>query len=132
MNTTTKLILVTLSLLVISTASIARDSHRNSALGYSGGHHSQKSSVYLGYSKNRNHHYKKHYSYNRHSTRSYDDNYNRNYKQHSYNTNYRRPCHPTSKTIIDHYGNYKNIGGTMCYDSNGYGYIVGGSRYLRH
>ena len=132
MNTPTKLILISLGLLVMSTSVSARDSHRNSslALGYSGGHYGQHSSVYLGYSKNRNHHYKKHYSYKRYSTRSYGNNYN--YNRHSYNNNVRTSCHPVSKTIVDHYGQYQNVGGTMCYDSYGQGYIVNGSRFFKH
>lgn len=132
MNTATKLLLVALSLLVISTSAIARDSHRNSSisLGYSGGHNSHHSSVYLGYSNKRNHHNKKHYSYNSYPTRSYGNHHN--YYRNSYNNNYQKACHPVSKRTVDHYGHYKDVGGTMCYDSYGQGYVVNGSRYLKH
>jgi len=132
MNTATKLLLIALGLLVISTSAIARDSHRKSStsLGYSGGYNSHHSTVYLAYSHKRNHHYKKHYSYNPYSTRSYGRHHN--YQRNSYNIHYQKSCHPVSKTIVDRYGDYKNIGGTMCYDSYGQGYIVSGSRHLRH
>jgi len=139
MHTATKLLLVALGLLVISTSALARDSHRKSSLslGYSGGHNSHHSTVYLAYSQKRNHHYKKHYSYNRkhysynpYSTRSYGRHHN--YQRNSYNNHYQKSCHPVNKAIVDRYGDYKNIGGTMCYDRYGQGYIVSGSRYLKH
>jgi len=132
MNTATKLLLVAFSLLVMSTSAIARDSHRNSSisLGYSGGHSSHHSSVYLGYSNKRNHHTKKHDSYNSYSTSSYRRQHN--YQRNSYNNHYQKSCRPVSKIIVDAYGHYQNVGGTMCYDSYGQGYIVNGSRYLKH
>lgn len=38
-------------------------------------------------------------------------------------------CHPVRKTVTDRHNRYKEIGGTMCYDKSGQGYIVAGSRY---
>lgn len=43
--------------------------------------------------------------------------------------NNRKSCHPVSKYTYDDYGNRHKIGGTMCYDKYGEGYIVEGSRY---
>ncbi len=42
-----------------------------------------------------------------------------------------RACQPVSKTGYWH-GRKAKIGGTMCYDAYGNGYIVNGSRYLIH
>ena len=39
-------------------------------------------------------------------------------------------CHPVSKWVTDHYGNHTKVGGTMCYDHYGQGYVIPGSRYL--
>lgn len=43
---------------------------------------------------------------------------------------YHRDCHPVYKIVYDHYGQPMKIGGTMCYDEYGNGYVVPGSRYL--
>jgi hypothetical protein len=51
----------------------------------------------------------------------------------AYNNNhyrqYQKSCHPVSKTVTDRHGRYQDIGGTMCYDRAGRGYVVSGSRY---
>lgn len=44
---------------------------------------------------------------------------------------YGKACHPVSKSDYWH-GRYAKIGGTMCYDHYGYGYVVPGSRYVIH
>jgi len=41
-----------------------------------------------------------------------------------------RSCRTVSKMGYDAYGNAARIGGTMCYDDYGQGYIVPGSRYI--
>lgn len=130
MNTTLKLILLALGLLVISTVVSARDSHRSSSItfGYSNQHASP--TIHFSYSNNRKHHYKKYDSYTPYSTRSYRKNHS--YKRHGYNNHYRKACHPVSKTIIDHYGHHQYIAGTMCYNRYGQAYIVRGSRFLHH
>ena len=44
---------------------------------------------------------------------------------------YRRGCHAVTKTDY-WYGRKAKIGGTMCYDNYGRGYVVPGSRYVIH
>ena len=43
---------------------------------------------------------------------------------------YRPACTPVSKITYDSYGRPLRIGGTMCFDRYGVGYIVPGSRYV--
>ena len=64
-----------------------------------------------------------------HGGRAYDNSYG--YKRHSYGRGHEyRGCHKVSKYDYDSYGRKVKIGGTMCYDNYGSGYIVPGSRYL--
>lgn len=115
-------------------------------------------SLHLGFGGHQNHHgHKRHYQkhnshrhrhskhkrhnshvshghhFSRHKHRSYKHN---SYRRHYYNTgrnrhysNYRQPCHQVSKLKYDEYGVAHKIGGTLCYDRRGEGYIVSGSRY---
>ena len=95
------------------------------SLGYSSGGHS-------------NHHYssRNHHSYDHHNSYGYQQ-HNYSYyqqKRHSRTSyyghlSYKKPCHQVYKTSVDHYGEYNKVGGTMCYDRYGQGYIVSGSRY---
>ncbi len=65
-------------------------------------------------------------------SRIYNDysNRTRGYSSHSYRSNnYTRACHKVSKTGYWR-GEHARIGGTMCYDRYGNGYVVEGSRYL--
>jgi len=39
-------------------------------------------------------------------------------------------CHQVQKFIPDGYGGGTNVGGTMCYDHYGNGYVVPGSRFV--
>ncbi len=72
------------------------------------------------------HGYDRHYRYR--DRRHYRDRYRqrRHYRRHGYG------CHPVSKIGYDHYGRRVKYGGTMCYDHDGYGYIVPGSRHIIH
>jgi hypothetical protein len=102
-------------------------------------------SLTLGYSSggHNNHHYNygHHYS-SKHYNYGYRNSYSYNYKQNNYpyyqqkrhnsydnHSSYTKPCHQVSKTVVDDYGQYQKVGGTMCYNSYGQGYIVSGSRY---
>lgn len=148
MNTLTKLLLITLPMLLISGTSLARDYQRHS--GISHGYSNNYSGANLGYSNNHNYRhnnrsYVPRYSHEPYSDHKYrrshsyrNDSYNKN-KRHlglqrnSYSTNhYRKSCHPTSRIIVDRHGYEKKIGGTMCYDSHGQAYIAESSRYLKH
>ena len=84
--------------------------HGHSVIFSSGGHRSHYNS------RHNRHSYGRHYSSGSHY----------NYGHHN---SYRKPCHEVSKTTVDEYGEYRKIGGTMCYDSYGQGYVVSGSRY---
>ena len=42
----------------------------------------------------------------------------------------RRPCEQVVRTIVDRAGYSRRVGGTMCFDDYGRGYIVPGSRYV--
>ncbi len=93
-------------------------------------------------------HYKKHASphyQNYNKPNNYRQGYSHHYYQpkkrlhtqhqrkSAYNNNhyrqYQKSCHPVSKTVTDRHGRYQDIGGTMCYDRAGRGYVVSGSRY---
>ena len=114
---------------LISTSSTAG----SLTLGYSsGGHHNKH--------YNGGHHYSpRHYNYdnghrNSHSPKyyaypSYPVQSHHNYNNYSNHSSYTKPCRQVSKIVVDGYGGYKNIGGTLCYDRYGQGYIVSGSRY---
>lgn len=71
--------------------------------------------------------YKKHrYKYKRHY---YGKGYGLGYQGNGRYYGRKKFCHPVSKYIYDDYGNRNKIGGTMCYDQYGQGYVVEGSRY---
>jgi len=99
--------------------------------------------VHLGYGN-----YGGHYGidYGHHNQHNHHGNYSPGYSQNSYNQGYNpsghyanypaqryshqaRPCHQVSKYTYDEYGNAHKIGGTMCYNNYGEGYVVEGSRY---
>ncbi|MBL1321817.1 MAG: hypothetical protein COA63_012265 [Methylophaga sp.] len=103
-------------------------------LGYSsGGHHNQHHSYGYGHhysSKQYNYGYgyghRKSYAYQQYRAPHYQQRKHNNYNNHS---TYTKPCHQVSKMVVDDYGQYQKVGGTMCYDSYGQGYVVSGSRY---
>ncbi|MDF1588031.1 MAG: hypothetical protein P1P93_02590 [Gammaproteobacteria bacterium] len=94
-------------------------SHRSYGGHYGYGRHSY-SGNYYNYGHHNSYGYQK-YSYPRYNTNQYN----------SYNngSTYNKPCHDVFKTTVDEYGQSQKIGGTMCYDSHGKGYVVSGSRY---
>lgn len=157
MNTLTKSLFAMTCLLFISGISFAGDRHHRSnsgiSLGYSyssGGHQR----LQLGYSKHRNRHHNKYSLSPSYSQKSYSNNHNRSYhysapsysnkpysnhrdyRYNNYNYShhndrnhvYQKSCHPVTKSVVTNGYSHK-IGGTMCYDSYGQGYIVSGSRY---
>ena len=139
-----KLLFLAVCLTLLSSTAFARDSHHKSGLSLSySTHHND---VQLGYSINSYHHQKKHHYSPRYSYRP-NFNYGHHYKQPRYSNssnqhhNYRynsysnhhgqKSCHPVTKIVVDHHGRYQSIGGTMCYDNHGQGYIALGSRHQR-
>lgn len=112
------------------------------SLGYGYNGHSSHYSAGYGH-----HSYGGHYNYGRHSYSKNYFNYGHHnsyghqeysyprYRSNQYNSyknssSYNKPCHDVFKTTVDEYGQYQKIGGTMCYNSHGQGYVVSGSRYL--
>ncbi len=94
---------------------------------YSSGRHSNHYNK--GYHRyNHGHHYssRRRHNYGHHNSYGPTHSYYQNKRHNSYRS---KPCHKVSKTIVDEYGEYQKIGGTMCYDSYGQGYVVSGSRY---
>ena len=79
------------------------------------------------------HHYKRrHYGHRRHGHHR-RHHYKRGYAaRHSYGSHsgHGRHCKPVHKFVPDGYGGGTKIGGTMCYDHYGNGYVVPGSRYI--
>jgi hypothetical protein len=90
---------------------------------YNSGHHNSYRHHNYSYGHRNSYRYK-HYAYPSYPISSYRN--NNNYSNHS---SYTKPCHQVSKTVVDGYGQYQKIGGTMCYNSYGQGYVVSGSRY---
>ena len=99
-------------------------------LGY-GGHNNNHSYGHHYPSKHYNHGYSKHnsYRYKQHRYPDYQQRNHNSYNAYGNRSSYTKPCHQTSKIVVDGYGRYQKIGGTMCYNSYGQGYIVSGSRY---
>lgn len=82
------------------------------------------------------HHGKHHYGHGgKHHNGDHGGHRSRNHLKHAYGygrKHYRQAgCHPISKEGY-WYGRYGLIGGTMCYNHYGRGYVVDGSRYLIH
>ncbi len=95
------------------------------------GHHNGHSHGH--YSYNYDHHYSYGHNYSYGNSYNYrQPNYYQSRSHNNYNntSSYSKPCHQVSKTIVNDYGEYQRIGGTMCYDSYGQAYVVKGSRYL--
>ena len=100
-------------------------------LGYNSGHNKHH--------YNRHHpsaHYNYNYGYGHQNAYNYQQYNHPYYQQRNHNNNtysrnraYTKPCHQVSKTVIDDYGDYHKVGGTMCYDKYGQPYIVSGSRF---
>jgi hypothetical protein len=154
-----KSILFTAILVLSKTSVFARDYGQHNGLSlHLGGQHSGLSLNYSSPKKHQSKHYapvykprsKVHYQHNHRQQLGYGD--NKKVKKHYYqqprysnrnhyssynnvkqsNRHYRQSkqsCHPVTKIVTNHYGHSKNIGGTMCYDHHGNGYIVKGSRY---
>ena len=75
----------------------------------------------------RRHKHRRHFNRRRkHNNYYYSNNYYQNGPRYA-----NQGCQPTSKSGYWH-GRQARIGGTMCYDAYGNGYIVQGSRYLIH
>lgn len=108
------------------------------ARGYGGhhghGHHGHHSGHY-GYGHRYNYgyghrpyyggsHYIRHPGYSGYATHG-------NYAGYPANNYVSQPngCRQVYKNTYDEYGNPQQIGGTMCYDNYGQGYVVEGSRY---
>ena len=111
---------------------------------HSGGIHLSHNYKRSYYGKNYGRGYKRHYNYGNHYSYGYRNKpYRHSYRYNSYRNHYDRPyikyggnyykqaksCHPVSKYTYDDYGDRHKIGGTMCYDRYGEGYVVEGSRY---
>lgn len=104
-----------------------------SARGY-GVHHGYGNNGHyaIGYGHHNHHHHGNYYPhyYSRHSyTHRYNPSgYYANYPAQSY-AYQAKPCHQVYKNSYDEYGDAYRIGGTMCYNQYGEGYVVEGSRY---
>ena len=101
----------------------------SSGYGYPRAHHQRYGHHHRPYYAPRRHH-RPHY-YGGHSRRHYsysDGAYN---DRHSYRHTNNRACHPVYKHGYWH-GRPAKVGGTMCYNRYGNGYVVSGSRYLIH
>jgi len=97
--------------------------------GYPRAHHQRYQQHHRPYYAPRGHH--RGNRYGGHSRRHYsysDGGYN---SGHRYRQNSGSACHPVSKFGSWH-GRAAKIGGTMCYNRRGQGYVVAGSRYLIH
>ncbi len=142
MNLSTKNMLTISSFVLLSTLTIPAFAGGYS-IGY-GGHGSHYSAGYghYGYSghyrsggygrhnySGSNYGYRNSYNYQQHSYPSYNQKSHNNYNSYSRTPSYKKPCHDVSKSTVDEYGQYHKTGGTMCYDGDGDGYIVSGSRY---
>jgi len=143
-----KTCLIALGLFIISTSAVATDYRQHGGLSFSFGSHGNH--IRFGYadkhsdrSPHLQYRYRQHFSHK--PNYSYQYRYSPfygyrsfGYKQPSYHNHRNRrdivkkPCHPVTKVIIDNYGKYRGIAGTMCYDRYGNGYVVKGSRYSRH
>jgi hypothetical protein len=103
--------------------------------GYSdqhGGHH-YKQHHYKRY-RYKQHHYKQHhYGYRTYNHGRRHASHKQSYSTHQgYSTDqsYGKACKPVHKYVSDGYGGSTKVGGTMCYDPYGNGYLVPGSRYV--
>ena len=90
--------------------------------------------LFIGFGHGHGHgHYHGHYSHRYHRPRNSLKSPLRYYRYdtgHGYHHGSARSCHPVHKWVTDHYGRQSQIGGTMCYDAYGNGYVVPGSRYV--
>jgi hypothetical protein len=75
---------------------------------YYGGSHYNRYPGYSGYASHRNY---------------------TGYASNNYISRQPNGCRQVYKNAYDDYGNPQQIGGTMCYDNYGQGYVVEGSRY---
>ena len=135
------LFFLALGLVLASNTAFARDSHHRGGLSLNYNNH--HNDIQLGYSVNSYRHQKKQHSAHRYSYKPYSSygykrhnyqskHYNNNYQYNRYNNHHsQKACHPVTKIVTDHYGRYQSIGGTMCYDNYGQGYVVTGSRYRK-
>jgi hypothetical protein len=108
--------------------------------GYSdqhGGHHYKQHHYKQHHYKQhhyKQHHYKQHhYGYRTYNHKRRHASHQQSYSTHlGYSTNqsYSKACKPIHKYISDGYGGSTKVGGTMCYDPDGNGYLVPGSRYV--
>lgn len=101
----------------------------SSGYGYPRAHHQRYRQHHRPYAAPRRHHRPNYYG--GHSRRHYsysDGGYN---NRHSYRHTNSRACHPVYKRGQWH-GRPAKVGGTMCYNRHGEGYVVTGSRYLIH
>jgi len=148
MKTFCKFFIIAMGLFLISTSAVANDYRHHNGLSFSFGTHGNH--IRFGYSNKHYDHTPHHkYWYRHHFSHkpfhSYKYRYSPffgyrsfGYKQPSYKQNrYKRdivkkPCHPVTKVIVGRHGQYRGVDGTMCYDQYGNGYVVKGSRYLRH
>lgn len=141
---------------------IAADSDGHISFYFSGGHRGKHHRYGYGYGYGHRGYYGGHYGsyYGRHHRghhrghryghhRGYRDHYYRHrqhrhyggpvfgnphrYRHHRYHgySNHARNCHPVSKNGFWH-GRHAKIGGTMCYDRYGNGYVISNSRHLIH
>jgi len=84
------------------------------------------------YQPSRYSHRNNYYQQPRYSKRHHYSSYNNDkYSNRHYRQNH-QACHPVSKLKTNRYGRTTNIGGTMCYNKYGQGYIVKGSRHALH
>lgn len=102
----------------------------SSGYGYPRAHHQRYQQHHRPYYAPRSNHHRSN-NYGGHSRRHYtysDGGYNNG---HNYRRNGGSACHPVSKHGSWH-GRPAKVGGTMCYNGHGQGYVVSGSRYLIH
>ena len=140
MKQSTKTIIFTVSSYILFSSLAVPAYAGGYSIGYGYGHNSHYSAGYghRGYGSHygygRQNYSKKYYNYGhnnsyghqKYSTPSYKSSQHNGY---SSSSSYKKPCHDVSKSTVDEYGQHQKVGGTMCYDSYGQGYVVSGSRY---
>lgn len=96
-------------------------------------HHAKRHFKRHHFKRHKGHHAKRRHFHHRHLKGKLHGHHRGHSPRHSYASRYgyagRGGCHEVSK-VGHHHGQKALIGGVMCYDSHGRGYVVKGSRYV--